>query len=144
MKINANNYAEVTEILKEISSQASKKINEIYNDDIKEFRKKDNSPVTVADIESNRIIIDKLSKNFRNIKLISEESKERSLQGEEEFFIIDPLDGTKEFIKKNGEFTVNIALIQKSKAVLGIVELPVSYTQYYLSLIHISEPTRPY
>ena len=131
MKINANNYAEVTEILKEISSQASKKINEIYSDDIKEFRKKDNSPVTVADIESNRIIIDKLSKNFRNIKLISEESKERSLQGAEEFFLIDPLDGTKEFIKKNGEFTVNIALIQKSKATLGIVELPVSYTQYY-------------
>ena len=131
MKINTNNYAEVTEILKEVSSLASKKINEIYSDDIKEFRKEDNSPVTVADIESNRIIIDKLSKNFRNIKLISEESNERSLQGEEEFFIIDPLDGTKEFIKKNGEFTVNIALIQKTRAVLGIVELPVSFTQYY-------------
>ena len=87
MKINANNYTEVTEILKEISSLASKKINEIYSDDFKEFRKKDNSPVTVADIESNRIIIDKLSKNFRNIKLISEESKERSLQGAEEFFL---------------------------------------------------------
>ena len=63
--------------------------------------------------------------------MISEESNERSLQGEEEFFIIDPLDGTKEFIKKNVEFTVNIALIQKTKAVLGIVELPVSFTQYY-------------
>ena len=131
MKINTNNYAEVTEILQEISTLASKKINEIYSDDIKEFRKEDNSPVTVADIESNRIIIDKLSKNFRNIKLISEESSERSLQGEEEFFIIDPLDGTKEFIKKNGEFTVNIALIQKTRPVLGIVELPVSFTQYY-------------
>mgnify|MGYP001173669487 FL=1 len=131
MKINTNDYAEVTEVLKEISSLASKKINEIYSDDIKEFRKEDNSPVTVADIESNRIIIDKLSKNFRNIKLISEESSERSLQGEEEFFIIDPLDGTKEFIKKNGEFTVNIALIQKTRPVLGIVELPVSFTQYY-------------
>ena len=85
MKINTNNYAEVTEILQDISTLASKKINEIYSDDIKEFRKEDNSPVTVADIESNRIIIDKLSKNFRNIKLISEESSERSLQGEEEF-----------------------------------------------------------
>jgi len=127
LKINTNNYAEVTEILQEISTLASKKINEIYSDDIKEFRKEDNSPVTVADIESNRIIIDKLSKNFRNIKLISEESNERSLQGEEEFFIIDPLDGTKEFIKKNGEFTVNIALIQKTRPVLGIVELPVSF-----------------
>ena len=131
MKINKNNYAEVTEILQDISTLASKKINEIYSDDIKEFRKEDNSPVTVADIESNRIIIDKLSKNFRNIKLISEESSERSLHGGEEFFIIDPLDGTKEFIKKNGEFTVNIALIQKTRPVLGIVELPVSFTQYY-------------
>ena len=131
MKISTNNYAEVTEILQEISRLASKKINEIYSDDFKEFKKEDNSPVTVADIESNRIIIDKLSKNFRNIKLISEESNERSLQGEEEFFIIDPLDGTKEFIKKNGEFTVNIALIQKTRPVLGIVELPVSFTQYY-------------
>ena len=131
MKISTNNYAEVTEILQEISRLASKKINEIYSDDFKEFKKEDNSPVTVADIESNRIIIDKLSKNFRNIKLISEESSERSLQGEEEFFIIDPLDGTKEFIKKNGEFTVNIALIQKTRPVLGIVELPVSFTQYY-------------
>ena len=131
MKINANNYTEVTEILKEISSLASKKINEIYSDNIKEFRKKDNSPVTVADIESNRIIIDKLSKNFRNIKLISEESNERSLQGAEEFFIIAPLDGTKEFIKKNGEFTVNIALIENNKPILGVIYVPTKSTLYF-------------
>ncbi len=131
MRIIEDNYAEVSEILRETASLAAKKINEIYSETVEEFTKEDNSPLTIADIESNRIIIDKLSNNFRNIKLISEESDKRSLEGADEFFIIDPLDGTKEFLKKNGEFTVNIALVQKSKAVLGVVELPVNFTQYY-------------
>ena len=70
--------------------------------------KHDGSPITIADLEANKVITEILSSKIADIKIVSEENEE--LNDSEKYFLIDPLDGTKEFISKNGEFTVNIAL----------------------------------
>ena len=89
-------------------------------------RKGDNSPLTLADKASHKAIVEELVET--NIPILSEEGKEIQYQERKDweyFWMIDPLDGTKEFIKKNGEFTVNIALIHQNKPVLGVVYTPV-------------------
>lgn len=86
--------------------------------------KEDKSPLTIADKDSNRIICDLLGEEF---PILSEESKEVPYENRKDweyFWMVDPLDGTKEFIKRNGEFTVNIALIHKDKPILGVVYAP--------------------
>ena len=130
-KISNTDYSEVTEILKHISDQASSVVNDIYNSKFRHNFKKDNSPLTIADIESNKLIMKNLKKSFKNIDLISEESIKNTLTNNSEFFLIDPLDGTKEFIKRNGEFTVNIALIHNQSPVLGVINLPSQNLQYF-------------
>ena len=97
---------------------------EIYNSNFKINFKDDNSPLTDADTESNRIICDRLVKEFPKIPVISEENKNKKLNTDT-YFLVDPLDGTKEFIEKNGEFTVNIALIVKNEPKLGVIQIPV-------------------
>src|SRR5699024_5629051 len=90
------------------------------------------SPVTRADLAANRIITKKLQAT--GIPILSEEEKEVPYQERsqwESFWLVDPLDGTKEFIKKNGEFTVNIALMQNNEPVLGAVYIPVKKQLYY-------------
>jgi 3'(2'), 5'-bisphosphate nucleotidase len=124
------------ELLKEIAVEAGNEILKIYHDEAlsKEIENKsDNSPLTLADKASNRVIVSSLSKSFPEIPILSEEEKhveyaERSNWNK--FWLVDPLDGTKEFIKKNGEFTVNIALIDKGYPVLGIIYAPVLDTLY--------------
>ena len=114
--------------------KAGKKILEIYNDPQSDFsieRKADNSPLTIADKASHLLIADFLKDT--DIPILSEEGK--SVAYEERkvwdlFWLIDPLDGTKEFIKKNGEFTVNIALIENNRPILGVIYVPVSATLY--------------
>lgn len=97
-------------------------------------RKEDDSPLTIADKKSNDAIQSLLSEFTSDTPILSEEG--RSIQYEErrkweEFWMIDPLDGTKEFIKRNGEFTVNIALMQRNKPVVGVVYVPVTDVLYY-------------
>ena len=128
--INKANYKDIVLILRDISDQASKKILEIYNSDFKINFKDDCSPLTKADIESNQIICSRLSREFPRIPIISEENKNKRLDVDT-YFLIDPLDGTKEFIARNGEFTVNIALIIKNKPKLGVIQIPVKFTQYF-------------
>jgi len=125
-----NDYKDITSILREISDEASKKILEIYNSDFKINYKNDNSPLTEADTESNKIICSQLSKEFSKIPIISEENKRKNLNSET-YFLVDPLDGTKEFIAKNGEFTVNIALIINNIPKLSVIQIPVKATQYF-------------
>jgi 3'(2'), 5'-bisphosphate nucleotidase len=97
--------------------------------------KKDNSPVTLADKVSDKVIGDILKLNIPDIPIVSEESVESLKLGlGDTYFLVDPLDGTKEFIKKTGEFTVNIALIQNSKVELGVVYVPVTKQLYYRDL----------
>src|SRR6185436_3448789 len=89
--------------------------------------KSDNSPLTLADQEANKIIEAALRELY-TFPIISEEGKNIPYElrsGWKEFWLVDPLDGTKEFIKRNGEFTVNIAFLQNNKPVIGIIYAPV-------------------
>lgn len=115
------------------SIEAGKKILDIYGSgDFGIEIKKDNSPLTEADIASNNVIIKYLEKT--GIPVLSEESSKTGYSIRKEwkrFWLVDPLDGTKEFIKRNGEFTVNIALIEDSYPVMGVIYAPVTGELYY-------------
>ena len=104
-----------------------------YSKEIKFEKKADNSPVTQADLEANSLIIDELKKIDRLIPILSEEKviswNERKKW--KKYWLVDPLDGTKEFINKNGEFTVNIALIDNNLPLLGIIYAPVKSLLYF-------------
>ena len=112
-----------------IAKLAGNKILEIYNKKSFDHQlKTDNSPLTEADIASHNLITQQLKKLTPKIPILSEESFSISWQERKQwkcYWLIDPLDGTKEFIKKNGEFTVNIALIYKHEPILGVVHAPV-------------------
>ena len=115
------------EDVKEIAEEAGKAIMEIYVKDFGIEYKDDKSPLTEADLKSNEIICAKLQELYSNIPIMSEENKQVAYderKGWEYYWCIDPIDGTKEFIKKNDEFTVNIALIEKNTPVLGVVYAP--------------------
>ena len=130
MKINSNDFENITGFLRDISKKASQRILEIYNHSFDVKKKLDNTPITKADLESNDIICKSLEKEFPNIPVISEENIIRDYK-EAVFFLVDPLDGTKEFINKNGEFTVNIGLVIDNIARLGVIEIPVTGVQYF-------------
>ena len=110
-----------------IARNAGKEIMNIYKKDFDIEYKKDKSPITQADKISNEIICSSLENLYDGIPILSEENKEilyEIRKDWEYFWCIDPIDGTKEFIKKNDEFTVNIALIHKNTPVLGVVYAP--------------------
>ena len=130
MKINSNDFKDITGFLRNVSKKASKKILEIYNHSFDIKKKLDDSPLTKADLESNDIICKSLEKEFPNIPVISEENRIRDYK-EAVFFLVDPLDGTKEFVNKNGEFTVNIGLVIDNISRLGVIEIPVTGVQYF-------------
>lgn len=118
----------------EIAIHAGKRILEVYNDTYDIHQKADLSPLTLADRLSHEYIITELCKLSIDIPILSEEGdiipyKER--KNWSSFWLIDPLDGTKEFIKKNDEFTVNIALIQGNRPVLGVIYAPALDILYY-------------
>ena len=105
---------------------------ELFNVEIKS----DDSPLTAADKLSNDIICKGLKEMDTQFPLISEENKEIEYEERshfETYWLIDPLDGTKEFIKRNGEFTVNIALIQNGRTIMGVVYAPVLEEMYWAS-----------
>jgi len=112
--------------------EAGRKIMEIYESDFTVTQKDDKSPLTQADLASDHIITGVLSARYPSHAILSEESRgDLSRLQNPGCFIVDPLDGTKEFIKRNGEFTVNIAFAYKGKSVLGVVYVPASGTLYY-------------
>lgn len=116
-----------------IAVQAGEAILDIYHQDFEVELKDNGSPLTVADQSANEIIITALKKLTPEVPCLSEESaaidyKQRKQW--QDFWLIDPLDGTKEFINKNGEFTVNIALVSGSTPVLGVVYAPVPNIVY--------------
>ena len=105
----------------------------IYTKDFSIEYKDDKSPLTQADLKANQIICSNLKELYPDIPIMSEENKEIDYnirKNWEYYWCIDPIDGTKEFIKKNGEFTINIALIHKNEPVLGIVYAPVLKDMY--------------
>ena len=114
-----------------ISNHAGGKILDIYNSPNTSLQieyKNDSSPLTIADKASNEVIVDGLKNLDCNIPILSEEEKNveyKIRKNWDIFWLVDPLDGTKEFIKRNGEFTVNIALIENGAPIMGVVYAPV-------------------
>lgn len=122
-------------ILREIAQRGADEILQVYNrsSDLAYSQKSDGSPLTEADARSHQVISSGLIEAFPTIPVLSEESQltpwsERRLW--ERYFLVDPLDGTKEFLKRNGEFTINIALIEHGVPIAGVVHIPVSETVY--------------
>ncbi|MEA1872839.1 MAG: 3'(2'),5'-bisphosphate nucleotidase CysQ [Bacteroidota bacterium] len=113
--------------------KAGQAILQIYNHENLEVEiKSDNSPLTKADKKAHNIIVEALKQT--NIPVLSEESDDKRFEKRknwDRFWLVDPLDGTKEFIKRNGEFTVNIALIENGVATAGIIYVPVSCELYF-------------
>ena len=127
--------SEISKILK-IAREASDAILNIYEneEDFEVEHKADDSPLTKADKASHEIISEGLQKITPTIPILSEESAEIEYSERRkwnEFWLVDPLDGTKEFIKRNGEFTVNIAKIKSGESVLGIIYIPVQKLIYF-------------
>jgi len=116
------------------SVEAGEAIMKVYSNKIDVVYKEDESPLTLADKNANKIINKHLVKS--KIPIISEENKILTYEERKNWkqcWIVDPLDGTKEFIKRNGEFTVNIALIKNNRPILGVIYVPVSKTLYFTS-----------
>ena len=134
--MNFNSEKEIENIITnliEISISAGKEIMEIYRLSNNYQIKKDGSPVTLADKKSHETIINELEKIDRSIPVISEEGPRipfRTRSKWDVYWLVDPLDGTKEFINKNGEFTTNIALIKNHKPIIGLVHSPVNKATY--------------
>ena len=113
-----------------ISLQAGEAILEVYNasGELEVDTKSDDSPVTAADLAAHRILLPALERLIEGVPVLSEEGKLPPFEVRSQwnrYWIIDPLDGTKEFIRRNGEFTVNVALIENGEPVLGVVHVPV-------------------
>ena len=118
--------------IKELSLRAGEEILKFYGQDIAVINKEDHSPVTDADKAANEIIVKGLAKTFPQIPILAEESADDLSRLDQRYcFIVDPLDGTREFIKKNGEFTVNIALVEHGKPIVGVIYVPVLKELYF-------------
>lgn len=135
MKSSDTELDALLEPLDTLCREAAKAILEIYDStgfDV--TRKQDNSPLTAADLASHELICSGLGRLEPRLPILSEENAERietrQRMGWERYWLVDPLDGTKEFLKRNGEFTINIALIENGLPVLGIVYVPVSAMSY--------------
>jgi 3'(2'), 5'-bisphosphate nucleotidase len=116
-----------------VARKAGAVILDIYNRDFETLRKADRSPVTEADTAAEAVILEALARLAPDVPAIAEEQSAKDgvpQSAPKRFFLVDPLDGTKEFIAKNGEFTVNIALIEDGRPVLGVVYLPATDACY--------------
>jgi 3'(2'), 5'-bisphosphate nucleotidase len=116
-----------------VAVKAGDAVMDIYARDFSTMEKEDKSPLTEADLASHHAIVEGLAALDTGFPILSEESKAVPYDvrsGWNTFWLVDPLDGTKEFIKRNGEFTVNIALIEEGEPVLGVVYAPVLKTTY--------------
>nr|WP_136251165.1 3'(2'),5'-bisphosphate nucleotidase CysQ [Ningiella ruwaisensis] len=128
---------ELLEIAKEIAVKAGIEILDIYDKgNFETFEKEDESPVTSADYKANEIITEALTRLTPNIPIMSEETsipplKER--QSWTRYWLIDPIDGTQEFVARSGDFTVNIALIERHEPVLGVIYWPCGESLYFAS-----------
>ncbi len=123
------------------AKRAGEAILDVYSSDFAVEQKDDKSPLTLADKRSHEIIMDVLEQtitvNNGTVPVLSEEGRGIPFDERKEweyFWLVDPLDGTKEFVKRNGEFTVNIALIRNHKPVLGIIYIPVEDVFYFAAI----------
>jgi 3'(2'), 5'-bisphosphate nucleotidase len=132
--LSYDTLAQLLDLTRNIAQQAGEEILAVYHSG--EFdveQKSDNSPLTKADMVAHELIITQLQA-LTDFPILSEESAHIDFSERKtwpQYWLIDPLDGTREFIKRNGEFTVNIALIEEHRAVLGVVYVPVTGISYY-------------
>ncbi len=125
-------YQKLEEIMRTAALAAGAKIMEIYqSDDFDVKTKSDESPVTEADEAADAMISDALKAAFPDVLIVTEEQASSHAQSAENFLIVDPLDGTKEFVKRRGEFTVNIAYVENGTPVRGIVYAPAKGRLFY-------------
>lgn len=126
--------AELLDIAKQAAVKAGKVVFDLYNEgDFTSFQKDDDSPVTTADYKSNEIIMDILQKQTPDIPIMSEETECGPLSEREHwkrYWLLDPIDGTQEFIARSGDFAVNIALIENNVPVIGVIYWPAGETLY--------------
>lgn len=130
-KLTMNNFLSIAI---KAALKGGTEILKVYETNFDVETKEDNSPLTQADKNANEVIMGYLKPT--SIPIISEENRQLEYKERKDWkqcWIVDPLDGTKEFIKKNGEFTVNIALIEDGDPVLGVIYVPVSKTLYFTS-----------
>lgn len=124
--------AQLLQEVEAIARQAGHAIMRVYAREFSVHDKADRSPLTEADLAAHTVIVAALGTLTPSVPILSEEAVEafpRSFSGER-YWLVDPLDGTKEFIKRNGEFTVNIALIERGRAILGVVHAPAIEVTY--------------
>ncbi len=137
---------EIKSLLK-LAKQAGEAIMTIYHqDDFEVTLKNDESPLTLADSASHRLIMKGLTALTPGIPVMSEEGENIPYEVRKTwkcYWCVDPLDGTKEFIKRNGEFTVNIALMYKNEPILGIIYVPVSGDLYFAGLVFATGKRTP-
>jgi 3'(2'), 5'-bisphosphate nucleotidase len=125
--------SELLDAVIDISRRAGREILDVYGTDFEARAKADNSPLTEADLRAHRLIVAALESLDPRLPVLSEESAEIAFEQRsawKRYWLVDPLDGTKEFVSRNGEFTVNIALIEGHRPVMGVVHIPVSDTTY--------------
>jgi len=123
----------LTALLK-VAHEAGEAILEVYESDFAVEHKADKSPLTLADRRAHDIIDSALTRLYPDIPILSEEGREIPFEERRAWpclWLVDPLDGTKEFVKRNGEFTVNIALIDKGEPVAGVIYIPVTKVFYF-------------
>jgi 3'(2'), 5'-bisphosphate nucleotidase len=124
---------ELLDAVIEISRRAGREILDVYGSDFETRAKADNSPLTEADLRAHRLITAQLAGLSPSLPVLSEEAADipfTERRAWNRYWLVDPLDGTKEFVSRNGEFTVNIALIDGHRPVLGVVHIPVTDTTY--------------
>ena len=133
MKTNSRFLKNILNPLEQTVKDASQVIMDVYNkSSFNSEIKSDGSPVTEADFKANELILDSLKKITPNIPIISEETYTKdTIVSDQPYWLVDPLDGTKEFINKSNDFTVNIALIEESIPIFGIIAAPVTGTIWY-------------
>ncbi|MAM24552.1 MAG: 3'(2'),5'-bisphosphate nucleotidase [Rhodobacteraceae bacterium] len=125
-------YEELVTVMRRLSLQAGERIMEIYGQDDFDVRSKsDESPVTAADEAADALISEGLRAAFPDLMLVTEEQAETHSARGDTFLIVDPLDGTKEFVHRRGEFTVNIALVEGGVPTRGVVYAPAKGRLFY-------------
>ncbi len=134
LKLDTNNLQQLCLECVNIARDAGDAILAIYNKGFNVEEKEDKSPLTDADLASHNLILQRLTELTPNIPILSEESAKLPFEERaswETYWLVDPLDGTREFVKRNGEFTVNIALIHQHQSIIGVINVPVLDVDYY-------------
>lgn len=132
MPVQQEQFEKMEAVFRRLALKAGEKIMEVYgSDDMGVRAKADESPVTVADEAADAVIASGLRQAFPNITLVTEEQAESHSLSSSEFIIVDPLDGTKEFVKRRGDFTVNIAYVKDGVPLRGVVYAPARKRMFY-------------